>query len=43
VIVASDFFTVVTASFRTLYLFVILKLATRRIIHQNVTAYPTDH
>jgi putative transposase len=41
VIVACDFFTVVTATFRTVYVFVILEVATRRIIHQNVTAYPT--
>jgi hypothetical protein len=41
VIVACDFFTVVTATFRTLYVFVILELATRRIIHHNVTAHPT--
>jgi hypothetical protein len=37
VIVACDFFVVVTASFRTLYVFVILELGTRRILHQNVT------
>src|SRR5215472_5914819 len=30
VIVACDFFTVVTATFRTLYVFVILEIATRR-------------
>ena len=41
VIVACDFFTVVTATFRTLYVFVILEIATRRIVHQNVTAHPT--
>src|SRR5207245_140686 len=41
VIVACDFFVVVTASFRTLYVFVILELGTRRILHQNVTAHPT--
>jgi putative transposase len=37
VIVACDFFVVVTASFRTFYVFVIMKLETRRILHQNVT------
>jgi transposase InsO family protein len=41
VIVACDFFTVVTATFRTLYVFVILEIATRRMIHKNVTAHPT--
>lgn len=40
-IVACDFFVVVTASFRTLYVFMILELGTRRILHQNVTAHPT--
>ena len=41
VIVACDFFVVVTASFRTLYVFVVMELGTRRILHQNVTAHPT--
>ena len=41
VIVACDFFVVVTATFRTLYVFVILELGTRRILHENVTAHPT--
>jgi putative transposase len=40
-IVACDFFGVVTATFRTLYVFVIMELGTRRILHQNVTAHPT--
>jgi transposase InsO family protein len=40
-IVASDFFVVVTVSFRTLYVFVIMELGTRRILHDNVTAHPT--
>jgi hypothetical protein len=40
-IVACDFFTVVTATFRTVYVFVILEIATRRMIHHNVTAHPT--
>jgi len=38
VIIACDFFTVVTASFRTLYVFVIMEVSTRRIVDQNVTA-----
>ncbi len=41
VIVACDFFVVVTATFRTIYVFVIMELGTRRILHYNVTAHPT--
>jgi putative transposase len=41
VIAACDFFAVVTATFRTLYVFVIMELGTRRILHYNVTAHPT--
>lgn len=41
VMVACDFFVVVTATFRTLYVFAILDLETRRILHHNVTAHPT--
>ena len=41
VIAACDFFVVVTATFRTLYVFVIMKLGTRRILHYNITAQPT--
>lgn len=40
-IVACDFFTVVTAAFRVLYVFVVVAHATRRILHLNVTAQPT--
>ena len=40
-IVACDFFIVVTASFRVLYVFVLLEVGTRRIVHFNVTANPT--
>ena len=40
-IVACDFFVVVTVTFRTLYVFVIMELGTRRILHHNVTAHPT--
>ncbi len=39
-IVACDFFAVVTATFRTLYVFVIMELGTRRILHQNVNRPP---
>ena len=40
-IVACDFFVVVTASFRMLYVFATMELGTRRILHHNVTAHPT--
>jgi transposase InsO family protein len=32
---------VITASFRIFYIFVVLGLGTRRILHHNVTAHPT--
>jgi len=41
VIVACDFFVVITATFRTLYVFVSMEVGTRRILHHNVTAHPT--
>lgn len=40
-IVACDFFTTVTASFRVLYVFVAMEVGSRRILHCNVTANPT--
>jgi putative transposase len=40
-IVACDFCTVATATFRLLYVFVVMEHATRRILHTNVTARPT--
>jgi putative transposase len=40
-IVACDFCTVVTATFRLLYVFVVMEHATRRILYLNVTAHPT--
>jgi transposase InsO family protein len=42
-IVACDFCVVVTATFRLLYVFVVMEHATRRIMHANVTAHPTAH
>jgi hypothetical protein len=41
VILACDFCLVVTATFRLLYVFVVMAHATRRILHVNVTAHPT--
>ncbi len=38
---AIDFLTVPTVMFRTLYVFVVLSLDRRRIIHINVTTHPT--
>jgi hypothetical protein len=40
-IVACDFCVVVTATFRILYVFVIIEHASRRLIHVNVTPHPT--
>jgi transposase InsO family protein len=40
-IVACDFCVVVTATFRLLYVFVLMDHATRRILHSNVTTHPT--
>ena len=41
VMVACDFFVVITAAFRTLYVFVVIEIGSRRILHYNVTAHPT--
>ena len=38
---ACDFFVVVTAHFRILYVFVIMEIGTRKIAHFNVTDHPT--
>ena len=40
-IVACDFCVVVTATFRLLFVFVVMEHATRRILHVNATAHPT--
>jgi hypothetical protein len=37
VVLASDFFVVVTPTFRVIYVFVVLEVGTRRILHWNVT------
>lgn len=39
-IIACDFFVAVTATFRMLYVFVVIEHGTRRLVHLNVTAYP---
>ena len=40
-IVAIDFFTVPTATFRILFCFVVLRHHRRQVVHFNVTAHPT--
>jgi len=40
-IIACDFFTSVTATFHVLYVFVAIEIASRRILHVNVTNHPT--
>jgi putative transposase len=38
---ACDFFVAVTATFRLVYVFLVLEIGTRRILHWNVTEHPT--
>jgi putative transposase len=40
-VLACDFFIVVTATFQRLYVFVILDIGTRRVVHWNLTEHPT--
>jgi putative transposase len=40
-VLACDFFVTVTARFRLLYVFVVLDVGSRRLVHWNVTAHPT--
>ena len=40
-VLACEFIVVATATFQRSYVFVILDIATRRILHWNVTAHPT--
>jgi putative transposase len=40
-ILACDFFVTVTATFRMLYVFVVIEHGTRRLAHVNVTAHPS--
>lgn len=39
---AIDFFVVPTATFRVLYVFVVLSLDRRRVLHFNITAHPSS-
>jgi len=39
--VASDSLVAITASFRVLYVFVVMEVGSRRILHCNVTEHPT--
>src|SRR3989442_4986399 len=39
-IIACDFFVAVTATFRMLYVFVVIEHSSRRLAHVNVTANP---
>ena len=40
-VIASDFFVVVTATFQLAYVFVIIEVGSRRVLHFNVTRHPT--
>jgi transposase InsO family protein len=40
-VLACDFFITVTVRFRAVYVFVVLEVGTRRIVHWNVTEHPT--
>ena len=42
-LVACDFFTVPTVTFRVLFVFVILAHDRRRLVHFHVTEHPTAH
>jgi len=41
-IIACDFVVVLTATFRLLYVFVMIEHGSRRLVHFNVTAHPTS-
>ena len=40
-IVACDFLVAVTARFQVLYVFLMMEIGSRRIVHYNLTAHPT--
>jgi hypothetical protein len=39
--VSGDFFVLITAAFRTLNVFVVIEIGSRKVLHKNVTAHPT--
>ena len=41
-IIACDFMTVVSINFKVYYVFIVIELGTRRIIHYNVTQHPNE-
>jgi putative transposase len=41
-IVACDFFVTVTATFRLLYVLVLIEHGSRRLVHFNITQHPTS-
>jgi putative transposase len=41
-VIAYDFFVAVTATFRLLYVFVVIHHSSRRLVHFNVTEHPTS-
>jgi hypothetical protein len=40
-VLACDFFVTVTATFRLVYVFLVLEIGTRQIVHWNITEHPT--
>jgi len=40
-VLACDFFVTVTAGFKLFYVFVVMEVASRRILHWNITEHPT--
>jgi hypothetical protein len=40
-ILACDFFVSVTVRFRFIYVFVVMEVGSRRLVHFNVTSHPT--
>ena len=40
-VLACDFFLTLTATFRVVYVFVVLEIATRRLVHWHMTERPT--
>ena len=39
-VLACDFFVAITTTFRVFYVFVVLKVGTRRLTHRSVTEHP---